>query len=276
MKRDGQVSVRLGSSQFICGSPNDTIPSRRASVQESSRPFSATEHRNDQLHIRNPTPAEEFAPSSSSKTSNLSFTNSKISLNDLLSGHLGGAQLDVSQAAITPGHVSRLNDCNKCPCSCNLLTMNPKSSLDPGGPLSFHQGIFDEVPNTLPEPNMTGRPYRCLDSVLPYLQDILSPAEAMEMLEVYFNDEHNSAFKSSSPYMLAHVLHPSSVLHPTNPRPISAALLATIFFCVCQTADMRIFDTPGARERLSVDLYRLSLKLLEREDPDNYFRTSGR
>jgi hypothetical protein len=98
----------------------------------------------------------------------------------------------------------------------------------------------------------------------------------MEMLEVYFNDEHNSVFKSSSPYMLAHVLHPSSVLHPTSSRPISPALLAAIFFCVCQTADMRIFDTPGARGRMSMDLYRLSLSLLEREDPDNYFRTAGR
>lgn len=96
------------------------------------------------------------------------------------------------------------------------------------------------------------------------------------MLEIYFNEKHNSLFKSTSPYMLAHVLHPSSVLHPTDPRPTSAALLAVILFCVAQTADMKIFDTPGARERMSVDLYRLSLDLLQSEDPDNYFRTSGK
>lgn len=147
--------------------------------------------------------------------------------------------------------------------------------MDPGGSLPFHQGVFDDIPNTLSEHNVINQPYPCLDSVLPHLRDILSPVEASEMLEVYFNEEHNSVFKSSSPYMLAHVLHPSSVLHPTDPRPISPALLAAIFFCVAQTADMRIFDIPGARERMSVDLYRLSLNLLEREDPDNYFRTSG-
>lgn len=148
--------------------------------------------------------------------------------------------------------------------------------MDPGGPLSFHQGLFDEAANNLPEQNIIGRPYRCLDSVLPYLRNILSPVEASEMLEVYFSEDQESMFKSSSPYMLAHVIHPSSVLHSTDPRPISPALLTVIFFCVTQTADMRIFDTPGARERMSVELYRLSLNLLEREDPDNYFRTSGK
>ncbi|KAJ5212473.1 uncharacterized protein N7498_004119 [Penicillium cinerascens] len=165
---------------------------------------------------------------------------------------MGDAQLETSQAAIAPAHIS----------------------MDPGGSLPFHQEVFDDIPNTLPEHNVINQPYPCLDSVLPHLGDILSPVEASEMLEVYFNEEHNSVFKSSSPYMLAHVLHPSSVLHPTDPRPISPALLAVILFCVAQTADMRIFDTPGARERMSVDLYRLSLNLLEREDPDNYFRTS--
>ena len=95
------------------------------------------------------------------------------------------------------------------------------------------------------------------------------------MLEIYFNEDHNPLFKSTSPYMLAHVLHPLSVLHPTDPRPTSPALIAVILFCVAQTADMKIFDMPGARERASVDLYRLSLHLLELEDPDNYFRTPG-
>lgn len=119
-------------------------------------------------------------------------------------------------------------------------------------------------------------PYRCLESILPRLGGILLAEEASEMLEIFFNEKHNSMFKSTSPYLLAHVLHPSSVLHPTDPRPTSPALISVILFCVAQTADMRIFDTPGARERTSVDLYRLSMDLLQSEDPDNYFRTSGK
>lgn len=155
-----------------------------------------------------------------------------------------------------------------------MLTVASKIPMGSGGSLPFHQGVFDNIPNSL-DTGPIRQSYRCLDAVLPHLRGILSAEEASEMLEIYFNEEHNPLFKSTSPYMLAHVLHPSSVLHPTDPRPTSPALIAVILFCVAQTADMKIFDTPGARERTSVDLYRLSLDLLQPEDPDNYFRTSG-
>ena len=112
--------------------------------------------------------------------------------------------------------------------------------------------------------------------MVPHLQGILSLNEASEMLEIFFSEESNPLFKSTSPYMLAHILHPSTILQPTDSRPISPALIAVILFCVTQTADLRMFDPPGARERKSVELYRLSLNLLQSEDPDNYFRTSGR
>lgn len=147
--------------------------------------------------------------------------------------------------------------------------------LEHRGSISLHQGAFDDVSTALPDNISLRQPYRCLDSVLPYLQGILTPEEASEMLEIYFNEQHSSAFKSTSPYALAHILHPESVLHSTDPRPTSPTLLMVILFCVAQTADMKIFDPPGARERISVELYRVSLDLFEPEDPDNYFRTSG-
>lgn len=148
--------------------------------------------------------------------------------------------------------------------------------MNPGDALHFHQDVFDDIPNTLPNQGRFKQPHRCLDTALPYIQGILTSEEASEMLEIYFNEDQNPLFKSTSPYMLAHVLHPSSVLHPIDPRPTSATLLVVILYCVTQTADMKIFDPPGARERMSVALYRLSLDLLQREDPDNYFRTSGK
>lgn len=117
--------------------------------------------------------------------------------------------------------------------------------------------------------------YSSLDPLLPHLKTIITPQEASEMLETYFQDSHNPLFKSHSPYMLAHVLHPSSVLHYSEPRQTSPALIAVILFCVAQTADMGKFDSPGARERTSIALYRLSLDFLQEEDPDNYFRSSG-
>ncbi|KAI2790118.1 hypothetical protein POX_d05623 [Penicillium oxalicum] len=149
-------------------------------------------------------------------------------------------------------------------------------SLDHRGSLpSIHQAVFDNMPGAAADHFSLRPPYRCLESILPRLGGILLAEEASEMLEIFFNEKHNSMFKSTSPYLLAHVLHPSSVLHPTDPRPTSPALISVILFCVAQTADMRIFDTPGARERTSVDLYRLSMDLLQSEDPDNYFRTSA-
>jgi hypothetical protein len=48
-----------------------------------------------------------------------------------------------------------------------------------------------------------------------------------------------------------------------------------MLFCVAQTADMKLFDPPGARQRITTELYRLSLALVELEDPDNYSRTPG-
>lgn len=150
-----------------------------------------------------------------------------------------------------------------------------KISLDPNSPLKeFPRPKCDEDPG-IASGLSTKQSYRCLDSILPHLVGVLSLAEASEMLEIYFNEGSSSLYKSTSPYMLAHVLHPSTMLNHTDSRLISPVLLAVILFCVTQTADMKIFDTPGARERTSVDLYRLSLILLESEDPDNYFRTSG-
>lgn len=141
--------------------------------------------------------------------------------------------------------------------------------------LCAHPTAFDNVSGLMPERLSIRSPYRCLDSILPHLEGLLSAENASEMLESYFKKQAFS-FKSHSPYMLAHVLHPSSVLHPTDSRPISPALLAVILLCVAQTADMKIFDTPGSRERIIAGLYRLSLGLLQSEDPDRYFRTSGR
>ncbi|KAL4973527.1 hypothetical protein BDW66DRAFT_153712 [Aspergillus desertorum] len=119
-----------------------------------------------------------------------------------------------------------------------------------------------------------GQCYPCLHHLMPYLKGILSPEDASEMLEIYFNDQRNPIFKASSPYTLTHIIHPSSILHPTSPRPTSSALLLVMLLCVAHTADIKIFDPPGARQRIVLDLYRLALDLLEPVDWDNYFRTS--
>ncbi|KAF7719388.1 Fungal Zn(2)-Cys(6) binuclear cluster domain-containing protein [Penicillium ucsense] len=225
-------------------SPHDTILSSGTSTQEGLSVESSLDRRS---YLTSPPAADKLSGKDPVYQKRDDF------LNGMFPTPKTSVRLEPLQNVMSPTHIS----------------------LDHRGSLpSIHQAVFDNVPGPPSDPFTLRTPYRCLESVLPRLSGILLAEEASEMLEIFFNEKHNSMFKSTSPYMLAHVLHPSSVLHPTDPRPTSPALITVILFCVTQTADMRIFDTPGARERTSVDLYRLSMDLLQSEDPDNYFRTS--
>ncbi|KAL4866124.1 hypothetical protein BDV12DRAFT_199445 [Aspergillus spectabilis] len=167
-----------------------------------------------------------------------------------------------SQAAFTPGRVEHWLD--------KTASMTPASSRGLYSTVS-HRGLQ----GTSQRNHARGqKSYPCLEPLLPYLQGILAPSDAAEMLEIYFNEQRNPIFKATSPYTLTHIIHPSSVLHPTAPRPTSSILLLVMLLCVAQTADIRIFDPPGARQRIVLDLYRLALDLMEPVDWDNYFRTS--
>ncbi|KAL4953468.1 hypothetical protein BDW69DRAFT_200147 [Aspergillus filifer] len=147
-------------------------------------------------------------------------------------------------------------------------------------PLNPSRGLYSTVSHKAfqeplgPAPSQSRQPYPCLEPLLPYLQGILSSTDASEMLEIYFNEQRNPIFKATSPYTITHVINPSSVLHPTAPRPTSSVLLLAMLLCVAQTADIKIFDPPGARQRVTLDLYRLTMDLLEPVDWDNYFRTT--
>ncbi|KAL4930286.1 Zn(II)2Cys6 transcription factor [Aspergillus undulatus] len=167
-----------------------------------------------------------------------------------------------SQIALTPGRIEHWLD-----------RMTPI-------PRSVSRGLYSTVSHKALQENLNvglgqGRQsYPCLEPLLPYLQGIISAKDASEMLEIYFNEQRNTIFKATSPYTITHVIHPSSVLHPTSPRPTSSVLLLVMLLCVAQTADIKIFDPPGARQRIVLDLYRLAMDLMEPIDWDNYFRTS--
>ncbi|KAL6237929.1 hypothetical protein BDW75DRAFT_228287 [Aspergillus navahoensis] len=186
---------------------------------------------------------------------------SPFSLQDVLFGLPGRPN---SQATFTPP----------------IVTPPVEHWLDRTTPLapSVSRGVYPAVPHNLEgafrQGLVQGQCYPCLHHLMPYLKGILSPEDASEMLEIYFNDQRNPIFKASSPYTLTHIIHPSSILHPTSPRPTSSVLLLVMLLCVAHTADIKIFDPPGARQRIVLDLYRLALDLLEPVDWDNYFRTS--
>ncbi|KAL3480953.1 hypothetical protein BJX99DRAFT_253939 [Aspergillus californicus] len=176
---------------------------------------------------------------------------------------LGGPNRPDSQIAITPGRVEHWLLGKTTPIPRNAPTHGLYATVS-------HKNLQDNTQHAASQ----GQPYPCLDPVLPYLRGIVSPSDASEMLEIYFNEQRNPIFKATSPYILTHIVLPSSVLHPTSPRPTSAVLLLVMLLCVAQTADIKIFDPPGARQRIVLDLYRLVLDLMEPVDWDNYFRTS--
>ncbi|KAL4942395.1 hypothetical protein BDV06DRAFT_222249 [Aspergillus oleicola] len=167
-----------------------------------------------------------------------------------------------SQNAFTPGRIEHWLD--------RTTPIPPNSSRGLYSTVSHK--AFQEHLGT--GPSQSRQPYPCLEPLLPYLQGILSSSDASEMLEIYFNEQRNPIFKAASPYTITHVINPSSVLHPTAPRPTSSVLLLAMLLCVAQTADIKIFDPPGARQRVILDLYRLAMDLMEPVDWDNYFRTT--
>ncbi|KAL4985751.1 hypothetical protein BDW68DRAFT_179439 [Aspergillus falconensis] len=230
--------------------------SARAVETGGSGERSAPVERNDHLRLGGGLPAVE-----GHRDSPFTQLHSPFPLQDVLFGMAGRPN---SQAAFTPP----------------IITPPVEHWLDRTTPLapSVSRGVY---PAMLHNPQgafeqglVQGQCYPCLHHLMPYLKGILSPEDASEMLEIYFNDQRNPIFKASSPYTLTHIIHPSSILHPTSPRPTSSVLLLVMLLCVAHTADIKIFDPPGARQRIVLDLYRLALDLLEPVDWDNYFRTS--
>ncbi|KAI9044990.1 fungal specific transcription factor domain-containing protein [Aspergillus affinis] len=117
--------------------------------------------------------------------------------------------------------------------------------------------------------------YPCLERILPGLKGFMSANEACDLLDTFFSGPGNSLSSTHSPYVLTTVLRKKSLLHRTKPRPTSPALLATMLWCVAQTADSRIYYVPGARERITNHLYSLAMSHLRLRDTDNWHRVAG-
>ncbi|KAG9254083.1 transcriptional activator xlnR [Emericellopsis atlantica] len=116
--------------------------------------------------------------------------------------------------------------------------------------------------------------YRCLEPLLPYMGNNFPVSVACDLFDVYLLDPGASLFRFSSPFILTRIFRKKSLLGP-NPRPTSAALLATILWCCAQTADISVLLVPGARSRLTNALYELATYLISRRDPDRWRRIHG-
>lgn len=149
------------------------------------------------------------------------------------------------------------------------------SVADPGGATSG--GGFPEiqrVSSLYKAPSADCR-YACLMPVLPYIADIIPASVACDLLDVYLTEPGSSLFRCASPYILTRIFRKKSLLHPTNPRPTTPALLATMLWCAAQTADIVLLHVPGSRSKITNALYELSTSLISRRDPDRWRRIHG-
>jgi hypothetical protein len=117
--------------------------------------------------------------------------------------------------------------------------------------------------------------YSFLDPVLPYIRNILPASVACELLDIFLTDPGSSLFRGASPYILTRIFRKKTILHPTNPRHTTPALLATILWCVAQTADVMLLHVPGTRAKVVNDLYDLATSLVSERDPDRWRRIHG-
>ncbi|KAL3959294.1 hypothetical protein ACCO45_007456 [Purpureocillium lilacinum] len=114
--------------------------------------------------------------------------------------------------------------------------------------------------------------YKFLEPVLPYIRNIIPASVACELLDIFLTDPGSSLFRGASPYILTRIFRKKSILHPTAPRYTTPALLATILWCVAQTADVMVLHVPGTRARVVNDLYDLATSLVSERDPDRWRR----
>ncbi|KAI1849557.1 hypothetical protein JX265_013622 [Neoarthrinium moseri] len=132
-----------------------------------------------------------------------------------------------------------------------------------------------------PSPSFVGRSsvstvgvpcrYRVLGPVLPYLDDIISVPTACDLFDVFLTDPGSSLFRYAPPYILTRIFRRKSLLDPTNPRPVSAALLATILWCCAQAAEVPSLLLPGARRRTTKALYDLAVALINERTENHYW-----
>lgn len=117
--------------------------------------------------------------------------------------------------------------------------------------------------------------YPCLEPLLPALEGFLSPSDACALLDIYFAQEEGSFTSGKCPYILTPVLRKKSLLHQSQPRLTSPALVATMLWAVAQTAEACLYYEPGKRDCITDRLYSLVLSHFRLRDIDNWHRVPG-
>ena len=126
-------------------------------------------------------------------------------------------------------------------------------------------------PMYMNEPAMANQPrppdtlrYPVLRPLLPHIDPIMPQALACDLLEQYFTSSTSAYLRPSNPYILGYIFRKKSVLHPTDPRPCSPALLSSMLWTAAQTSDAAYLTTQlDARGRICQRLLELTISMLK-------------
>ena len=122
--------------------------------------------------------------------------------------------------------------------------------------------INEPLPNQ-PRPPDTLR-YPVLRPLLPHIESIMPQALACDLLEQYFTTSTSAYLRPSNPYILGYIFRKKSVLHATDPRPCTPALLASMLWIAAQTSDAAFLTTQlDARGRICQRLLELTISMLK-------------
>ncbi|KAK5447836.1 hypothetical protein LTS15_009335 [Exophiala xenobiotica] len=106
--------------------------------------------------------------------------------------------------------------------------------------------------------------YPVLRPLLPHIEPIIPQALACDLLEQYFTSTTSAYLRPANPYVLGYIFRKKSILHPTDPRPCTPALLASMLWTAAQTSDAAFLTTQlDARARICQRLLELTINMLK-------------
>ena len=106
--------------------------------------------------------------------------------------------------------------------------------------------------------------YPVLRPLLPHIESIMPQALACDLLEQYFSSSTSSYLRPANPYIIGHIFRKKAMLHPTDPRPCTPALLASMLWTAAQTSDAGFLTTQlDARGRICQRLLELTISMLK-------------
>jgi len=130
--------------------------------------------------------------------------------------------------------------------------------------LALTSPMFITEPLPVPTRTIDSLRYPVLRPLLPHIEQIIPQALACELLEQYFTSSTSAYLRPSNPYVLGYVFRKKSILHPTDPRPCTPALLASMLWTAAQTSDAGFLTTQlDARGRICQKLLELTINMLK-------------